>query len=147
MCHSRSFNISAILSLSQASCRVTISWDIFWWLSFCMAAYCWWLLLIFLLSSFSLFAMKWISFRFWRIQNGILVNTFLRWYLYISMFDDYGGRENFEKFYNLNAILCLNCLLTFRTFPLKIEIILCLKFLIPGIFFSLFQFMLHAMKT
>lgn len=46
-----------------------------------------------------------------------------------------------------NAILCLNCLLTFRTFPLKIEIILCLKFFIPGIFFSLFQFMLHAMKT
>ena len=34
----------------------------------------------------------------------------------------------------LNAFLCLNCLLTFRTFPLKIEIILCLKVLIPGIF-------------
>jgi len=44
------------------------------------------------------------------------------------------GRYEISEMKILNAFLCLNCLLTFRTFPLKIEIILCLKVLIPGIF-------------
>ena len=48
---------------------------------------------------------------------------------------NYGkGCYEISKMKIWNAFLCLNCLLTFRTLPLKIEIILCLKVLIPGIF-------------